>query len=388
MKTLAKILSIALCLAMVLSFATVAFASEEEVTIPEAIEIAKENNGKMYVVSGTITKVDNTTWGNMYIADADGNELYIYGLYGADGTPRYDEMEVKPVAGDQVTLLGELTTYKETSQMKNARLVAHTPGNVEPEPEPDPVAISIVDANAKGAAMEHNTYTAEKYIVTGVVAEVQNTQYGNMYIQDAEGNKLFVYGVNSPDGARYDKMDPQPVVGDTVTLVGIIGQYNGNPQMKEAVMTALVPGNVEPEPEADPVEISIADANAKGAAMEHNTYTTEKYIVTGVIVEITSDKYGNMYIQDAEGNKLFVYGVNAENGDRYDAMANQPKVGDTVTLVGVIGQYNDNPQMKNAVMTARVPANPSETGDVILLAVCGLLVSGGALAILPKKRAF
>ena len=258
-------------------------------------------------------------------------------------------------------------------------------------------AVTIPEANTIGAAKEHNTYTEEKYIVSGTICEITNTQYGNLYIQDAEGNKLFVYGLYNVEGTRFDKLDPQPKVGDIVTLEGVLGQYNGNPQMKNATMTAhtVVENEEAPAPTPDPVEVTIPEAVAIGAAKEHNTFTEEKYIVSGVIVEITSDKYGNLYIQDAEGNKLFVYGMYDADGNRYDAMATKPAVGDTVTLVGVLGQYNGNAQMKNATVTAHTPAAPGEeppveeppqTGDAIVMAVCGLLASGGVMAILPKKR--
>ena len=393
MRKFAKLLSVVLCLAMVLSFATAAFADDaQEVTIPEANEIAKEANGNKYIVRGTVKEVKNTTWGNMYIEDAEGNTLYIYGMYSADGSTRYDAMEVKPVAGDEVVLLGELSTYNGEAQMKNGWLQSHTPaeGGEEPAPTPDPVAVTIPEANTIGAAKEHNSYTEEKYIVTGTICEISNTTYGNLYIQDADGNKLFVYGLYDTEGTRFDKLDPQPKVGDIVTLEGVLGQYNGNPQMKNATMTAhtVIETEEEPEPIPDPVEVTIPEAVAIGTAKEHNTFTVEMYIVTGVIVEITSDQYGNMYIQDADGNKLFVYGMYDADGNRYDAMATQPKVGDTVTLVGVLGQYNGNAQMKNATVTAHTPAGPAETGDPITLALCSLLISGGVLAVLPRKREF
>lgn len=364
----------------------------EKVTIPEAIELGKEDNGKKYIVSGTVVEVKNTTYGNMYIQDADGNKLLIYGAYSADGEVRYDKMEVKPVVGDEVVFMGILNSHNGETQMKNGWLLSHTPAPEPPAPVPDPVEISIPKANEIALGQEHNTYTAEMYIVTGVISEIKNETYGNMYIQDAEGNSLYLYGLYNEAGERYDALATKPVVGDTITVVGVLGQYYGSAQMKNATMTAHTPGEggeePDPEPAPDPVEVTIPEAVAIGAAKEHNTFTEEKYIVTGVIVEITSDKYGNLYIQDAEGNKLFVYGLYDADGNRYDALETKPTVGDTVTLVGVLGQYNGNAQMKNATMTAHTPAGPSQTGDPIMLAVCSLLVSGGALAILPKKREF
>ena len=98
--------------------------------------------------------------------------------------------------------------------------------------------LSIKDAIALGGSMEHNTYTEGKYYVTGVITEVYNTQYGNMKITDDKGNILTIYGTYSADGAtRYDKLETKPVVGDTVTIYGIVGQYNGTPQIKNGWIT-------------------------------------------------------------------------------------------------------------------------------------------------------
>ena len=109
---------------------------------------------------------------------------------------------------------------------------------------------------------------------------------------------------------------------------------------------------------ADPTELtSIKDAVAKGLAMEHNTFTVEKYLVKGTVTEIANTQYGNLYIEDAEGNKIYVYGLYNNDGSvRFDAMTTQPKVGDVITVMSVIGQYNDAAQLKNAwLMNIEVP---------------------------------
>ncbi len=334
-----------------------------EVTIPEANQIgaAQESNvytEQKYIVTGVIVEIANTTYGNMYIEDEAGNRLYIYGLYSEDGSIRYDAMEVKPVVGDQITVMSGLGNYKGDPQMKNACLMELVPGVGEPEPEPEEV--TIPDANAIAEAQENKTFTTEKYIVTGVVVEIVSTTYGNLYIEDAEGNQLYVYGLYSADGTvRYDKMEVQPAVGDTVTVVGILGNYNGA-QMKNGWLLSLVPG--EPEPEPEPEEVSVSDAIAIGAAKEHNRYTAEKYIVTGIITEIASDVYGNMYIADDQGNTLYIYGLyNADGSVRFDALEVKPAVGDTVTVLGVLGQYNGTAQMKNGWLLSLVPGEPDLT---------------------------
>ena len=208
----------------------------------------------------------------------------------------------------------------------------------------DPAAdskLSIKDALALGASKEHNVYTEGKYYVTGVITEISNETYGNMKLTDAEGNVLTVYGTFNADGTlKYGEMEVKPVVGDTITVYGIIGQYNGTPQLKNGW---ICPG----DPAADST-LTIVEALALGTSKDHNTYTEGKYYVTGVITEISNETYGNMKITDAEGNVLTIYGsYNADGTLRFDAMETKPAVGDTVTIYGIIGQYNGTAQIKN-----------------------------------------
>ena len=213
------------------------------------------------IVTGVITEVYNTKYGNMRITDAEGNILTIYGTYSSTGANRYDTMEGAPVAGDTVTIYGILGQYSGTPQIKNGWIVAVTKGSDTPEctehvdadgdekcdvcgadvpaaqpPVEDPAAdstLTIEQVLALGASKEHNTYTEGKYYVTGVITEVYNAQYGNMKITDESGNILTIYGTFNADGTvRYDSLEVKPVAGDTITVYGIVGQYNGTPQVK------------------------------------------------------------------------------------------------------------------------------------------------------------
>ncbi len=111
-------------------------------------------------------------------------------------------------------------------------------GELDPLPAEGSV-LTIPEFNAIGVA--NSTYTDRKYLVTGVITEITNTYYGNMYIKDADGNTLLIYGVYNIDGTvRFDAMDPQPAVGDTITVLGVAGQYNGTAQMKNGWVQELV----------------------------------------------------------------------------------------------------------------------------------------------------
>ena len=208
---------------------------------------------------------------------------------------------------------------------------------------------AIADILAIGAAKEHNTYTEEKYIAAGVITEVYNTTYGNMKITDEHGNILTIYGTYGADGAqRYDALESKPVAGDYVLVLGIVGQYNGTVQIKNGWILSFT------------TPTSIEEANTIGAAQEHNTYTAEKHLITGVVTEVANATYGNAYIKDEAGNTLYIYGMYDQSGARFDKMTNQPKVGDTITLLSTIGQYNGTVQLKNATLVVLEAAATEE----------------------------
>ncbi len=197
---------------------------------------------------------------------------------------------------------------------------------------------SIKDIIAIGSAKEHNTYTEEKYLAGGIIVEIQNETYGNMVIKDESGETILIYGTFI-NGKKYGEAEgTKPVVGDYVVVMGVVGQYNDKPQIKNAdILSFTAPS-------------SIKDASDAGAAQEHNTYTENKYLVSGVITEIANSKYGNLYIEDAEGNSIYLYGLYTQDNVRFDGMTTQPAVGDTITVLGAAGKYNDSVQLKDATL--------------------------------------
>ena len=84
---------------------------------------------------------------------------------------------------------------------------------------------------------------------------------------------------------------------------------------------------------------SIPEIISKGNALADNGETSEYYYVKGRIISFDNTEYGNCTIVDENGNELYVYGINDNSGNRYDAMTNPPQVGDTVILKSVIKRY-------------------------------------------------
>ncbi|MBO5363252.1 MAG: hypothetical protein J6K86_00960 [Clostridia bacterium] len=263
-----------------------------------------------------------------------------------------------PAAETSVTVkatitLGELTeTLTFTATVKPAVVV----------PEANST-LTIPEANELGNKFEKDKYTEGKYYVTGKIKSITNTQYGNLYIEDEAGNEFYVYGLNDEYGNKFEAMDPQPKVGDTITAYGQIGKYN-SAQMKNAQMTAYTPGeggedvggSETPNLPAFDTEITIEKALEIANTFTKDNYTEGKYYIIATVKAVTSTEHGNMTVTDGT-NDLTVYGTWDSTGEnKYGAMTEgKPVVGDTVKLYGILGMYYA-PQMKNAWIMEVTPS--------------------------------
>ena len=147
--------------------------------------------------------------------------------------------------------------------------------------------LTIAEAIALGEGVGLNCYTKGQYYVTGKIDEVYNTQYGNMYITDGE-NLFNIYGSFDMNGKRYDAMPIKPVAGDTITIYGYIGNYNGSAQIQNGTITYhKISG--EPERPVDPnnpQEYVFADYH-KGS----QNAVDEVHRLDNAVTVITNDAY-------------------------------------------------------------------------------------------------
>ena len=83
-----------------------------------------------YYVKGRVVLVENSTYGNIYVQDVDGNQLFVYGVYDSTGRVRYDAMEDPPAVGDEVVLFGQIKHYvnsktgEDKIELMSARLIS------------------------------------------------------------------------------------------------------------------------------------------------------------------------------------------------------------------------------------------------------------------------
>ena len=98
------------------------------VTIDEFL--AKEDNPDVYyMVTGTVDEIANPDYGNVYLKSGE-TRLYVYGCYpgwGATGDNRKGCLAARDIAvGDQLTVIGIKSTYKENVQLANGIYFSHT----------------------------------------------------------------------------------------------------------------------------------------------------------------------------------------------------------------------------------------------------------------------
>ena len=135
------------------------------------------------------------------------------------------------------------------------------------------------------------------------------------------------------------------ITGDVeFTAIATITDADGNSVTAEFLYAIAGP---KEDPKADST-LSVKEAAELGASKAHNVYTSGKYYIVATVVEVTDTAYGNMKVKGDDGTTLTIYGSFGPNGEKFNTLDPQPKSGDKVKLYGIIGQYNETAQMKNA----------------------------------------
>lgn len=379
-------------------------AEKMELSISTCDEVLKGSDNVSYRIKGTVTKIENTTYGNMYINDGTG-EVYIYGTLDAKGAEKnFASLGIE--VGDEVDCEGPKVTYNGTIELKNVTVNSINKSLIKvdstyvagvasdelpleggeltayvtckgqgvtvdiPEDAKEWLSISaiknggseVVFKAAPNTGGDRNTtvifkttdgkkeYTSQmtiaqkgavvpltvaefnakevgdaQYRLTGLVTKVDDAAAGKYYISDYTG-QVYVY-----------KASGEVALNDVVTIVGKYAEYKGTPQVGSGKLEEVC-ASAEP--------ISLADFNA---AADDND---KLYVLTGKIVEIVNDKYGNVYIEDENGEKVYLFGVygdwTGENKKNF-ITDNGIAVGDEITVVTIKTSHNDDPQGKNAV---------------------------------------
>ena len=268
-------------------------------------EVLAGPDSKTYRVTGTVTKIVNTTYGNWYLNDGTG-EVYIYGtLDSKGGTKNFLSWGLE--VGDQVTVEGPKTTYNGTVELVDVTVVkiekslikcdSLTVNGVKSDELPLEGGEIVAHLTCKGTGVAVDI-PADAKSWLGVVASTvgENPTVTFRAMPNAGGDRSTTVHFNTTDGSKNYSAEA------TISQKGAI------------------------------VECTIED-------FLDAEVSTSQYRITGVITELyESDKQGkSFYVQDYSG-KVLVY--RAEGFIEAGA-----KVGDIVTVVGQRGAYKDTPQM-------------------------------------------
>lgn len=284
-------------------------------------EVIAGPESKTYRVTGTVTKIANTSYGNWYLDDGTG-EIYIYGTLDKNGKNGSNNsiaawgIEV----GDIITVEGPKTVYNGTVELVDVTVVNLQKSLVKVEGyDPEDATIPVEGGNvAVNLTCKTNN---------GISVEIPEEAKSWLGIVSIAGGAEPVVTFHANANAGGDR---------SATVVFKTTDDKGKEYTAQALIYqkgAIVAASV-----AEFLEAPVGDT---------------QYRITGVITSVKNTTYGNVYVRDWSG-ETYVYGIGAKG----DFEAAGLKVGDVVTLVGKRGEYNGTAQMTGAVLEATIPVTP------------------------------
>ncbi len=381
------------------------------VTEATCAEVIAGPDSKTYQVTGTVTAIANTTYGNFYLEDETGS-IYIYGTM-VDGS--YPNGTMPFDVGDEVTVSGPKTTYGTTVELVDAELISVNKSLISvsevvgdtiaqeggeatytlacsgqgvtveiPEDAQDWLSIKSITSSSSSAVVvfqatantggDRSTaitfqttdgdkdYTCEATLVQkGAILEVSiadfnaaatgDTQYRITGIITSVSNSSrgrFYVADWSGETYVYNFGDMDEAGIKQYDIVTLVGKRDQYGETIEMTSTSLESVN-------SVSEISIA--NVLAAEDNSSVY----YLVTGTITEISNETYGNMYISDDSGNSIYIYGLypgyGATGDNRKGVVADKGlKVGDTLTVVAYKTSYGSTIELAGASYISHVSA--------------------------------
>ena len=258
-----------------------------------ALEVGDAGTSEKQYVRGFVKSITNANYGEMYITDG-AKDLYIYGVYSANGARKYPELEEKPYKGDEVFLYGIVKTYNGSPEMGASWLQKFISHQGEE---------SLDDYTSMNILAARNAAKESKVLVQGVVA---NITYANgkvpsgVYLTD-DTSSIYVYG---PDVAG------RVEVGEEIQVAGVRDDYilatetsyaqqwgyQGSIQLANALFVKSIGKNREP------LKNWIEQSTMK-ELMETpftNNITTKIFKVNAIVNKVPGSGFVNYYINDLD----------------------------------------------------------------------------------------
>lgn len=283
-------------------------------------------DSKTYRVTGAVTKIANTTYGNWYMNDGTG-EVYIYGTLDKSGAEKnFESLGIE--VGDEVTVEGPKTTYNGTVELVNVSVIKINKSLIKVD------SLTINGAKATELALEGGEIVANLTCKgTGVAVEIPDDAHAWLGVVSSTvgGNPTVTFRAAANTGGERST---------TVTFKTTDGKKEYSAQATITQAGAIVDASV-----ADFLAAPVGDA---------------LYRLTGVITKVEKAAYGNIYIRDYSG-EVYIYGV----GEKGAFEASGLVEGDVVTLVGKRGEYKGTAQMVNAQTDSYIKVHPKTLAEFL-----------------------
>lgn len=330
----------------------------DTLTCANARQLALDGNTDERVIKGYVTKIV-AAWQERYknvsfwMADTkDGGEVFE-----AFRVVCQTEAE-SPAEGDLVWVKGNLTKYEkdgnvtpETAQGGSFGILVKAGGSTPVVT--DPTNCAEAAAAALSVSENNELYNGGKeYTIQGFVTSIAFPwKEGTMsfWMADTEngGNVLEAYKCaveNEADAVR---------VGDKVAVTGKLTKYNKTPEFAAGCTVEIIERAPEdPNPPVVLGEMTIAEF------LELKNFK-DTCILTGVVANIVMDKqdetqynkYGNFDLVELDNEEVQVYIYGLLTADGVAQQFNEMGIdeGDTLVIKAVYSEYNNKPQVKNAV---------------------------------------
>ncbi|MBO4586153.1 MAG: hypothetical protein J5675_06080, partial [Bacteroidales bacterium] len=282
------------------------------------------------------------------------NDFLCYSVYTLGGEAWVDGY-TQIAVGDDVIICGKVTNYNglpETSS-KNAYIYSLNGVIENGDPQPQQEALEVTVAEFLAA----ETSETQAYQLTGKIANLASTVYGNFDLVDETGS-VYVYGLTASElgyGAKNDQSFATLGLaeGDTIVIIGYRYIYTNNNtgESKDEVAYAwfvekLASG--DPVQVKDPVEVTVAEFLAAPESKD------QPYKLTGTVEKLENTTYGNFDLVDETGS-VYVYGLTAtdlgyggSNDKSFESLGIEE--GDKIIIIGYRGVYNDTDEVKFAYL--------------------------------------
>lgn len=301
-----------------------------EVTVSTCAEVLAGADGKTFRIKGAVSAIEANVYGNYNVTDETGT-VYVYGTLDKNGaTKNFATLGIEN--GDIVTVEGPKSTYNGKVELVDVTVIEIEKSLIKVEEIPEE-AISI-----DGGEFD-------------VILTCKGDGVKAIIPDDAKSWLSIVGIITSGTTATVTFQAAPNMGGDRAVDLEFVTTSAG--KTYTAQTTVSQKGSI--------LDVNCAEFNAKEDG-------TALYRVSGIVTKITSDseKYGsNLYIKDATGEEVYLYGSVKEDGTIDPLGANHGvKVGDIITLVGPKSSHNNAPQMVKGYLADLKSVTPMAAADV------------------------